>query len=122
MEPHAKDNTTGSGVRWLAVVTTMTGLAMILVLHWQVFFWVNTEATMGVIQRIFYIHVPAAWVAFFAFGIVISGDRTVDFRIDRLETLVVEHARLPSGEPRRRASSTSAPLCLRQHALPDSGE
>jgi heme exporter protein C len=25
---------------------------------------------MGVVQRIFYIHVPAAWVAFFAFGIV----------------------------------------------------
>lgn len=25
---------------------------------------------MGIIQRIFYIHVPAAWVAFFAFGLV----------------------------------------------------
>lgn len=46
------------------------GVAGTLVLHWMVFFWTPTEASMGVIQRIFYIHVPAAWVAFFAFGIV----------------------------------------------------
>lgn len=48
----------------------MAGVALTLVLHWMVFFWVPTEASMGIIQRIFYIHVPAAWVAFFAFGIV----------------------------------------------------
>lgn len=70
MEPNGNEKAAGGGVRWLAVVTTITGLALVLVLHWQVFFWVNTESTMGVIQRIFYIHVPAAWVAFFAFGIV----------------------------------------------------
>lgn len=46
------------------------GVAVTLLLHWQVFFWVPTERTMGIVQRIFYIHVPAAWVAFFAFGIV----------------------------------------------------
>lgn len=60
----------GGRIRWLAAGLTLSGLALILLLHWQVFFWVNTEATMGVVQRIFYIHVPAAWVAFFAFGIV----------------------------------------------------
>ncbi len=46
------------------------GVGLMLVLHWMVFFWVPTERTQGVAQRIFYIHVPAAWVAFMAFGIV----------------------------------------------------
>jgi heme exporter protein C len=35
-----------------------------------VFIWVPNEKTMGIIQRIFYFHVPAAWVGFFGFGIV----------------------------------------------------
>jgi len=35
----------------------------------MVFVFVPTEANMGVIQRIFYFHVPVAWVAFFAFFI-----------------------------------------------------
>lgn len=45
------------------------GLAVIL-FHWMVFFFVPTEASMGIVQRIFYIHLPGAWVAFLAFGIV----------------------------------------------------
>ncbi len=57
-------------VRWSGVVFGFFGLVLILLLHWQVFFWVSTERTMGVVQRIFYIHVPAAWVAFLAFGLV----------------------------------------------------
>jgi len=36
----------------------------------MVFLYVPTEATMGVVQRIFYFHVPVAWVAFLAFFIV----------------------------------------------------
>jgi heme exporter protein C len=46
------------------------GAGLFLVLLWQVFFWVPTEINQGVVQRIFYIHVPSAWVAFMAFGIV----------------------------------------------------
>jgi heme exporter protein C len=57
-------------LRWLGAILGILGLVLTLVLHWQVFFWVSTERTMGVVQRIFYIHVPAAWVAFMAFGIV----------------------------------------------------
>jgi heme exporter protein C len=57
-------------VRWAAGVLGILGIITTLVLHWMVFFWVPTERTMGVVQRIFYIHVPAAWVAFMAFGIV----------------------------------------------------
>jgi heme exporter protein C len=57
-------------VRWGALVLGLAGLALTVLFHWQVFFWVPTEASMGIVQRIFYIHLPAAWVAFFAFGIV----------------------------------------------------
>ncbi len=59
-----------SRVRWTGAVLGLLGIAMTLYLHWMVFFWVPTERTMGVVQRIFYIHVPAAWVGFMAFGIV----------------------------------------------------
>ncbi len=38
-----------------------------------VFLYVPTEETMGVVQRIFYFHVPVAWVAFLAFFIVFLG-------------------------------------------------
>jgi heme exporter protein C len=31
------------------------------------------ETTMGQLQRIFYVHVPSAWVAFLAFGVVFAG-------------------------------------------------
>lgn len=45
------------GLLWLA------GLAL-------VFFYAPTERSMGVVQRIFYVHVPSAWIAFLAFGLV----------------------------------------------------
>jgi heme exporter protein C len=57
-------------VRWAALALGAVGAALTVLFHWQVFFWVPTEASMGIVQRIFYIHLPAAWVAFFAFGIV----------------------------------------------------
>ena len=56
-------------IRRMAVLLAAFGVAGVLVLHWLVFFWVGTERTMGVVQRIFYVHVPAAWVTFLAFGI-----------------------------------------------------
>ena len=36
----------------------------------MVVYWVPTEAEQGIVQRIFYIHVPAAWTTFVAFGVV----------------------------------------------------
>jgi heme exporter protein C len=59
-----------TSVRWGGIVLGAVGVALTVLFHWQVFFWVPTEASMGIVQRIFYIHLPAAWVAFFAFGIV----------------------------------------------------
>jgi len=58
------------GIRITGAVLGVLGVLGVLALHWMVFFWVPTEASMGIIQRIFYVHVPAAWVAFFAFGVV----------------------------------------------------
>lgn len=47
----------------------ITCIAMAVTLY-LVFFYVPTEKTMGVAQRIFYVHVPSAWIAFLAFFIV----------------------------------------------------
>lgn len=55
--------------RTLGVTLGLVGVAGVLFTHWLVFFWVPTEAVQGIAQRIFYIHVPAAWVAEMAFGI-----------------------------------------------------
>jgi heme exporter protein C len=69
------------------------GVAMTIYLHWMVFFWVPTERTMGVVQRIFYIHVPAAWVAFMAFGIVaICSAMYLWLKDDRLDHAAVAAA------------------------------
>ncbi|MDD2497800.1 MAG: cytochrome c biogenesis protein [Desulfitobacteriaceae bacterium] len=38
--------------------------------QYLIFLWVPEEKTLGVVQKIFYFHVGAAWVAFFAFFIV----------------------------------------------------
>ena len=48
----------------------LTSLVLMIVSLFMVFEWVPTEADQGIVQRIFYFHVPCAWVAFAAFGIV----------------------------------------------------
>ena len=58
-----------AGVRRGATGLTLLGLAGLIGLYWMSFFWVSTEANQGVVQRIFYVHVPAAWTAFLAIGI-----------------------------------------------------
>lgn len=59
-----------SGMRRAGMVLGALSIPVMVLFHWMVFFWVPTEASMGIVQRIFYIHLPAAWVAFLAFGIV----------------------------------------------------
>ena len=53
----------------------LLGLSFVLFMGalYLVFIYVPTEATMGIVQRIFYFHVPVAWVAFSAFFIVFLG-------------------------------------------------
>ncbi|HOU22900.1 MAG TPA: cytochrome c biogenesis protein CcsA [Anaerolineae bacterium] len=52
----------------MTVLIMLTTLAMLASLY-LVLVWVPTEKTMGVIQRVFYFHVPSAWVAFLAFAV-----------------------------------------------------
>jgi heme exporter protein C len=59
-----------------AAIVMLTGLYMVA-------FYVPTEATMGVVQRIFYYHVPSAWVAFLAFFVVAAGSITYLFNRSR---------------------------------------
>ncbi len=51
---------------------SLLGLSFVLFVLslYLIFIYVPTEATMGVVQRIFYFHVPVAWIAFFAFFVV----------------------------------------------------
>jgi heme exporter protein C len=46
------------------------GFALMIAALYMIFVYVPTEESMGVVQRIFYFHVPIAWVAFLAFFIV----------------------------------------------------
>ncbi len=74
-------------------VLFVLGLAAVLGTYWMVFFWVPTEATMGIIQRIFYIHVPAAWITELAF--VVSALASASYlwlRDDRADAAAVAAA------------------------------
>jgi heme exporter protein C len=75
----------------------LAALAMLVHLY-LVFMWVPTEATMGIVQRIFYFHVPAAVVQFtacFVGGIaailylVTRNNRFDDLSLAANETVVV---------------------------------
>jgi heme exporter protein C len=51
------------------MLAALTGLVMLVALY-MMFLYAPTDTVQGVAQRIFYIHVPMAWVAFLAFFIV----------------------------------------------------
>jgi heme exporter protein C len=51
---------------WLPLL----GFILFVAALYLVFLYVPTEASMGIVQRIFYFHVPVAWIAFLAFFIV----------------------------------------------------
>ncbi len=45
------------------------GFALMIVALYMVFIYVPTDKHTGIVQRIFYFHVPVAWVGFLAFSI-----------------------------------------------------
>ena len=51
------------------IFSILTFLSMLTALFF-VFIYAPTEKTMGVVQKIFYFHVPSGWIAFLAFFIV----------------------------------------------------
>ena len=60
---------TATGIRRTGTALTLLGLTGLALVYALSFFWVSTEVSQGVAQRIFYVHVPAAWTSFLAFGI-----------------------------------------------------
>jgi heme exporter protein C len=69
--------------RWLEVVA----LVAVAIAATRAF-TVVADATQGDVQRIMYVHVPSAWLAFLAFGVTVIGSvaylRTRNLRWDRL--------------------------------------
>ena len=55
-----------------AALLGASAISMLLTLG-LVFLWAPTDAVLGVSQRIFYIHVPMAFMGFGAFGVVLVG-------------------------------------------------
>jgi heme exporter protein C len=89
------DDTSLAGTRRLAIVFNVLAAIALTASLWMVFFYVPTESEMGVVQRIFYVHVPSAWVAFLAFGIVaLCSLGYLWLRDDRLDAISVAAAEL----------------------------
>lgn len=64
-----------------------------LVALWLIFLVVPTEARMGVVQRIFYIHVPCAWAAYLCFFTVAGASAVYLWnRSERADRLAVAAA------------------------------
>jgi heme exporter protein C len=58
--------------RSMTTLALLVGAGMLAGLA-AIFFWVPTEEFQGIVQRTFYVHVPAAWVAYLAFAVVLVG-------------------------------------------------
>ncbi len=50
----------------IQIIALISGIAM-AVCQWFIFVYAPTEAIMGIVQKIFYIHLPLAWWAFMSF-------------------------------------------------------
>lgn len=88
------DNSLAGTRRWAIALNALAAIALSASLY-MVFFYAPTEAEMGVVQRIFYVHVPSAWVAFLAFGIVaLCSLGYLWLRDERLDAISVASAEL----------------------------
>ncbi|MDH3208096.1 MAG: cytochrome c biogenesis protein [Gemmatimonadota bacterium] len=82
-----------TGMRRTGTGLAVVGLLGMMFVFWLSFFWVSTEASQGVAQRIFYVHVPAAWTTFFAFGLcALTSAMYLWLRDERLDRAAVSAA------------------------------
>lgn len=51
---------------WL-ILSAVT-IALVVVVLWSIFFFAPVERTMGIVQKIFYFHVPSAYAMYVGFG------------------------------------------------------
>ena len=90
----AADDSLAGTRRW-ALIFGVLAAGLTLAALWMVFFYVPTEREMGIVQRIFYVHVPSAWTAFMAFGIVaLCSAGYLWLRDPRLDAIAVSSAEL----------------------------
>ena len=59
--------------RRLETILLAAVAALMVACIYRIFLVVPDEATMGVVQRIFYFHVPSAWISFLSFFVVFLG-------------------------------------------------
>ena len=75
-------------IRQSVLILGFLGVSLTLLFHWMVFFWVSTEATLGISQRIFYIHVAGMWTGMLAFIVVaVCSAMYLWLRDDRLDQI-----------------------------------
>jgi heme exporter protein C len=72
---------------------TAAALVAIVITYIRAIFFTPVEAVQGPVQKIFYIHAPAAWVAFMAFGLVaIASVLYLWLKEDRLDRIAESSA------------------------------
>ena len=74
---------------------------MMLVTLYLIFIWVPTEKNLGISQRIFYVHVPVAWVGFMAFFFVLIGSIGYLFAIKSTKNQAFMSAKASRIHPRK---------------------
>jgi len=72
---------------------TIAAVIAVVVTYVRAIFFTPVEALQGPVQKIFYLHAPAAWVAFMAFGLVaIASGLYLWLREDRLDRIAESSA------------------------------
>ena len=66
-----QSNLRGTGP-W-ALITGLAAAILVLVATYMAFVYAPTDAVQGNAQRIFYVHVPTAWLAYLAYGVLFVG-------------------------------------------------
>lgn len=61
----------GTG-RWTAI-TGLVSVVLLLIATYMAFIYAPTDAAQGDAQRIFYVHVPMAWLAYLAYVVLVIG-------------------------------------------------
>lgn len=57
----------------MATVCALAGCLVLACAQWLIFYYAPVEATLGIIQKIFYLHMPLAWWGLFSFFLVFIG-------------------------------------------------
>jgi heme exporter protein C len=70
LRPDARAGAPSGSRRRLWGIATLVTLPILLAMA---FFYAPEDANQGAAQRIFYIHVPSAWIGFLAFAVVFAG-------------------------------------------------